>query len=57
MTIVYDYICPIITYWFLNILYKFEHLIKYKREKLYHRILTKYLGSFSLIYRPDFLKT
>ncbi|PKC53952.1 hypothetical protein RhiirA1_478249 [Rhizophagus irregularis] len=30
---------------------------KYKREKLCHEILTKYLGSPSLIRRPDFLKT
>ena len=30
---------------------------KYKREKLYCEILTEYLGSPSLIRRPDFLKT
>ncbi|CAH1767417.1 4818_t:CDS:2 [Entrophospora sp. SA101] len=30
---------------------------KYKREKLCHEILTKYLGAPSLIRRPDFLKT
>jgi len=30
---------------------------KYKREKLCREILTKYLGSPSLIRRPDFLKT
>ncbi|RIB11655.1 hypothetical protein C2G38_93109 [Gigaspora rosea] len=30
---------------------------KYKREKLCHEILTKYLGAPSLIRRPEFLKT
>src|SRR6266498_360946 len=29
---------------------------KYKREKLYHKILTKYLGPPLLICRPSFLK-
>jgi len=29
---------------------------KYKREKLCHEILTKYLGAPSLIRRPDFLR-
>ncbi|RIA90323.1 hypothetical protein C1645_770220 [Glomus cerebriforme] len=30
---------------------------KYKREKLCHEILTKYLGPPSLILKPNFLKT
>jgi len=30
---------------------------KYKREKLCHEILTKYLGPLSLIRKPNFLKT
>jgi len=30
-------------------------LLKYKREKLCHEILAKYLGAPSLIHRPEFL--
>src|SRR5437016_53241 len=34
-----------------------SYYCKYKRERLCREILTKYLGSPSLIRRPDFLKT
>ncbi|CAB4405247.1 unnamed protein product [Rhizophagus irregularis] len=39
----------------LNSWYPF--CLKYKREKLCHEILTKYLGPPSLIRKPNFLKT